>query len=78
MQRVPLVADILSAQALVSEVDDDIEQPVPKRFYEITIASVDQPRLLSRLSDALVRSSPHTTPPYSHPNQLEQLSFVWK
>ncbi len=32
----------------------DTENPV---FYEITIASVDQPKLLSRLSEALV--SPH-------------------
>lgn len=32
----------------------DTEHPV---FYEITIASVDQPKLLSRLSEALV--SPH-------------------
>ena len=60
----------------MSEVDDDIEQPVPKRFYEITIASVDQPRLLSRLSDALVRSFPQSQPPYSHSNQLKHLSFV--
>ena len=29
-----------------------------KTFYEITIASVDQPKLLSRLSEALVSMEP--------------------
>lgn len=42
-------------QALMAEVEEHGESwPVPKNFYEITIASVDQPRLLSRLSEALV------------------------
>jgi transcriptional regulator of nitric oxide reductase len=32
-------------------------------FYEITIATVDQPKLLSRLSDAMVRSCPASCRP---------------
>lgn len=47
-----------NVQALMAEVEEHGESwPVPKNFYEITIASVDQPRLLSRLSEALVSFS---------------------
>ena len=31
-------------------------------FFEVTVASVDQPKLLSRLSECLVRSRPAMPP----------------
>ena len=41
-------------QALVLEAEAADARP-EAAFYEVTIASVDQPKLLSRLSEALVR-----------------------
>jgi len=35
--------------------DTNLERLEQLTFYEITIASVDQPKLLSRLSQAMVR-----------------------
>ena len=53
-------------QALVLEAEERLEAAGGDRssaaaaatFYEVTIASIDQPRLLSRLSESLVRSRP--------------------
>ncbi len=48
-------------QALVLEAEERAEGPsrdanlAEAAFYEVTIASADQPKLLSRLSEALVR-----------------------
>lgn len=42
-------------QALSEERDKNTADTT---FYEITIASVDQPKLLCRLSESLVRFSP--------------------
>jgi hypothetical protein len=39
--------------------DQDHSQSEVMMFYEITVASVDQPKLLSRLSEALVGSRTH-------------------
>ncbi len=56
---------VLRSQALVLESEDrransdraGSSQPTPSSiFYEVTIASIDQPKLLSRLSEALVCS----------------------
>ena len=48
-------------QALVLEAEEGARDSVlsDTNFYEVTIASVDQPKLLSRLSEALV--SPYVT-----------------
>lgn len=42
-------------QALLQEADDHQHSLQETTFYEVTIASVDQQKLLSRLSEALVR-----------------------
>jgi len=47
-------------QALILENEERLESlrgdsQLMDTFYEVTIASVDQPKLLSRLSEALVR-----------------------
>lgn len=44
-------------QAMVLEAGERLEPSAAEAFYEVTIASADQPKLLSRLSEALVR--PH-------------------
>ena len=46
-------------QALVLEAEEGAKDSVlsDTNFYEVTIASVDQPKLLSRLSEALVSTS---------------------
>ena len=55
------LCDGLSLQAMLNEVEDWQEKLLDPaiaselNFFEVTIASVDQPKLLSRLSEALVR-----------------------
>lgn len=44
-----------AAQALVVEAEERDRTAADTTFYEITIASVDQPKLLCRLSESLVR-----------------------
>lgn len=49
-------------QALVVEAEERQEgRGEASTFYEITIASVDQPKLLCRLSESLVRQSEDTS-----------------
>ena len=62
-------ADPPRVQAMLNEVEDwqDKIPPDPAvsselNFFEVTIASVDQPKLLSRLSEALVGASPAAAP----------------
>lgn len=55
-----------AAQALVLEAEEKLEAQgagdraslaaAATTFYEVTIASIDQPKLLSRLSESLVRA----------------------
>lgn len=49
--------DVFLWQALVLEAEEAARDSAisDTNFYEVTIASVDQPKLLSRLSEALVR-----------------------
>lgn len=58
------------AQALVLEAEEKLEaqggnrrlQAAAATFYEVTIASIDQPKLLSRLSESLVRGAGSVPP----------------
>lgn len=46
----------LAAEVEARDADDAVRSAEQAEFYEVTVASVDQPKLLSQLSDALVRS----------------------
>jgi hypothetical protein len=50
------VADQEDRMDTAHDSQQQTEQPAP--FYEVTVASVDQPKLLSRLSEALVSAAP--------------------
>lgn len=62
-------------QAMLHEVEDWQEKLLDPaiaselNFFEVTIASVDQPKLLSRLSEALVRT-------HQSPSRCVQLSVA--
>lgn len=51
----------LAAEVEAREADEAVRSAEQAEFYEVTVASVDQPKLLSQLSDALVCSAHGTT-----------------
>ena len=48
------MANFASSQALLHDAEEHNTGILETTFYEVTIASVDQQKLLSRLSEALV------------------------
>lgn len=63
-QRLPAPAfgSSPNLQALALDAATTEPSPEPHTFQEITVVSADQPKLLSRLSEVMVRS-PHSQPP---------------
>ncbi len=54
LQAEDVTSQLHASQALVVEAEERDRSSADATFYEITIASVDQPRLLCRLSESLV------------------------